>query len=247
MAFSIGIWYDAHNTKGGAVRVKRRRGWLIPVFLGTEGGLYTLFLILDLLGHWDWSVPVKYASIVVCLFFSLGGKRLMACAMAFTLLADTFLLLLDAHYLAGVASFCAVQILYLLRIRGWGGWPLPLWAALRGGLFAAALAISAAGGILTSLTAVSAFYFTQLLCSAAESFPLARRGRPHLLFSAGLLLFIGCDLCVGLHNLPGLLGADPTAPIFSFAAVGMWLFYLPSQVLLALSGRENALRKGGMP
>ena len=48
MAFSIGIWYDAHNTKGGTVRVKRRRGWLIPVFLGAEGGLYTLFLILDL-------------------------------------------------------------------------------------------------------------------------------------------------------------------------------------------------------
>ena len=51
-------------------------------------------------------------------------------------------------------------------------------------------------------------------------------------------LFLLCDVCVGLRNqpslLPGLAGA---------AQVGMWLFYLPGQVLLVLSGfpkrREN--------
>ena len=46
----------------------------------------------------------------------------------------------------------------------------------------------------------------------------------------GLLLFVGCDVCVGLHNLAGL-----PVPLSAFAQVGMWLFYLPSQVLIVLS------------
>ena len=61
---------------------------------------------------------------------------------------------------------------------------------------------------------------------------------PERLFAAGLWLFLLCDVCVGLRNqpslLPGLAGA---------AQAGMWLFYLPGQVLLVLSGfpkrREN--------
>lgn len=223
--------------------MKGRIGWRIPLFLGCEAGLCLLFLALDLSGRPDWSVPVKYISIAVCLLVSLGGERRMALAMAFTLLADTFLLLLDAGYLAGVASFCVVQILYLLRIRRWGGWPLPLWAGLRGGLFPAALAVLAALGVLEPLTALAAFYFTQLLCSAAESWVTVRQGRDRLCFAAGLLLFVGCDLCVGLHNLPNLLPVDASGGIFSFAAAGMWLFYLPSQVLLTLSGQPDFSRK----
>ena len=50
------------------------------------------------------------------------------------------------------------------------------------------------------------------------------------MFGTGLLLFVGCDLCVGLHNLAGI-----PAPLAAFARVGMWLFYLPSQVLITLS------------
>ena len=49
-------------------------------------------------------------------------------------------------------------------------------------------------------------------------------------FGIGLLLFVGCDVCVGLHNLTGT-----PAPLAAFAQVGMWLFYLPSQVLIVLS------------
>ena len=41
----------------------------------------------------------------------------MAWAMAFTLAADTFLLLLDRWYGMGIVLFCVVQGLYLARIR----------------------------------------------------------------------------------------------------------------------------------
>ena len=44
-------------------------------------------------------------------------------------------------------------------------------------------------------------------------------------------LLLCCDVCVGLHNLSGPL---PGA-ISAFADFGMWLFYLPSQLCVALS------------
>lgn len=46
-----------------------------------------------------------------------------------------------------------------------------------------------------------------------------------------MTLFVGCDVCVGAFNSPGLAPAGA----YQFAQVGMWLFYLPSQVLIALS------------
>jgi len=51
----------------------------------------------------------------------------------------------------------------------------------------------------------------------------------------GLWLFLLCDVCVGVHNQPELFPEWLAA----FAQVGMWLFYLPGQVLLVLSGRKK--------
>ena len=67
-------------------------------FVGLETALYLLFLALDAFS--TGGDGVKYLAIVVCLLAAVwsarhGGSRLMAWAMAFTLAADTFLLLLD--------------------------------------------------------------------------------------------------------------------------------------------------------
>ena len=81
-------------------------------FVGLETALYLLFLALDAFSAGG--DGVKYLTIVVCLLAAVwsarhGGSRLMAWAMAFTLAADTFLLLLDRWYGAGIALFCVVQ------------------------------------------------------------------------------------------------------------------------------------------
>ena len=55
------------------------------------------------------------------------------------------------------------------------------------------------------------------------------------LFFAGLVLFLCCDLCVAAFQFPEYL---PPA-VFSFVRVGMWLFYLPGQALIALSGMRE--------
>ena len=160
-------------------------------------------------------------------------QRLVCAALAFTLAADWFLLILDSFYLAGVACFCVVQAIYLLRLHRWGAgllWPL------RVGLTVAALAVAALLRALEPLTAVTLCYFAELACNTVSALRLGRRGR---CFGLGLLLFVGCDLCVGLHNLAAFLPVVDTGPLFSFAQVGMWLFYLPSQVLITLSVRKK--------
>ena len=73
-------------------------------------------------------------------------------------------------------------------------------------------------------------YFTNFLLNACQAVPLHRP-----LFSVGLWLFLLCDVCVGIRNQPELFPGWLAA----FAQVGMWLFYLPGQVFLVLSGRKE--------
>ena len=175
---------------------------------------------------------MKYASIAVCLVFSVlfarrGGSRLMAAAMALTLGADTFLLLLNDWYGAGVVLFCGVQGLYLVRILRRCG--RSLWG-LRLFLVGAAWAGLWALGLLSPLNLLAAVYFANFLVNACQALSLSMP-----LFAWGLWLFLLCDVCVGVHNQPELFPEWLAA----FAQVGMWLFYLPGQVLLVLSGRKK--------
>lgn len=198
-------------------------------FLAVQALLYLSFLLLDALGAWaGLSTALKYAAILLCLALSLSQRRegrdhaLTALALAFTALADLFLLVLDCCYPLGVAVFCAAQACYALRL----GAPSLRRAGLRLALALAAVGAVAALGLLTALNALAAVYFTQLVLNALGALALRPRNP---LFAAGLVLFLGCDICVGLHAL------FPQLPL---AAFGMWLFYLPSQVCLTLSPKE---------
>lgn len=212
------------------------------VFLCTQAGLYSAFLTLDLLQVGSgWSTALKYGSILLCFLLSCGGgqdpdRRLVRAALGVTLLADLFLLVLGRWYLAGVGAFCVVQALYFVRLRRLRGgrvWPRLL---LRLALSAAVLLVAERFSALEPLTVLSVFYFTQLAANALESlFP----GRRYAAFSAGLVLFVCCDLCVGLQNLSAFLPVSGHGGLFAFARVGMWLFYLPSQVLITLSAGKK--------
>ena len=170
---------------------------------------------------WGTAVILPFAAAAVLLFIFFTPPRAMFPSFV---AADFFLLVLDAWYALGVALFCGVQGLYLARLRTMGA---GLWLPLRLGLTAAALLAAALLGLLTPLNALALVYFPELVCNAAAALSLGRRGR---MFALGLLLFVGCDVCVGLHNLVGT-----PVPLSAFAQVGMWLFYLPSQVLIVLS------------
>lgn len=206
---------------------------LRSTFLSVEGVAYACFLLLDLTGHGDQTTPIKYAGVVLCLAFSLlGTDRLVPLALALTAGADWFLLVRNDRYAAGIALFLCVQTVYYLRLRRMGaGAAYPLRAGLALGLGAGLYLLRLASPV----NLLAGLYFSQLLSNTVLAW---RSGRPGRLFAVGLTLFVGCDVCVGLFN-----ALPPGSPPYSAASVGMWFFYLPSQVLITLSalpGKEEA-------
>ncbi len=198
----------------------------LTAFLTAEALLYLTFLTLDLTGRGGDTIWLKYSGVLLCFVCALvlalrGGDRLVAPALLFTAGADWFLLVRGAHFIPGLLLFLVVQTLYLLRLRRAGAGIDPL---LR-----SALALVLGGAVFalnmaTVLNLLVALYFSQLVANTV----LAWQSRKFL-FAVGLTLFVCCDICVGLFNL-GLA--------LPFSAVGMWLFYLPSQILIALSAKE---------
>lgn len=199
---------------------------LLSSFLSVEGALCACFLVLDLTGQGDRTTSIKYAGILLCLAFSLlGGDRLVSLALALTAGADWFLLVRNDHYALGVALFLCVQTVYYLRLRRAGAdsaWPLRSALALGAGLGVYALHMA------SPLNLLAALYFSQLASNTLLAWRL--KGRRWRTFALGLTLFLGCDLCVGLFN-----ALPQDSPLYFAVSVGMWLFYLPSQVLIALS------------
>lgn len=205
----------------------------VAAFLLAEAAVYAAFLTIDLAGTPGPGVALKYAGILLCLIFSLcsarrGGDRTVFPALLLTAGADLLLLVMQRAYPLGVLLFLVVQSLYLIRLRlasrrvWWllrAGTPLLLGAALFG------------LGAAEPLPLLAALYFSQLTVNTLIAWTL--HGRRWRLFALGLTLFACCDVCVGLFNAPAFLPVP--APLYGFARVGMWLFYLPSQILIVLS------------
>lgn len=213
-----------------------RRVLTQALFLALEGLIYVRFLFLDLVGQGAAGNSVKYLGIILCALFAWhqgvhGGSRLVAWALTLTLGADWFLLMLDRYYALGLLLFCgrpgAVSPAHFPGQRG----PGPCGAH---GLVLCLLspALLAVLGRLTGENLLALIYFSNFLCNVALAVRLPRGwGRQ---FALGLVLFLCCDVCVGVFQSPGLL---PPA-LERFASLGMWLFYLPGQVLIVLSGRD---------
>jgi len=219
----------------------------LRLFLGAEAAIYAAILSLDL-----WfpgrapgvTVGIKYAGICLCLAYALATKRrggadgrLLLGAMLLTALADLFLLLREER-MAGVLCFCLVQGVYFWRLRRLrrrgGGSSL----YFRGALAVLALVLLESLGWLVPLVAVAAVYFANLLCTCGETVFAWREGRASGRFALGMGLFLLCDICVGLQNA-GSYAPVAVPGLATLAGVGIWMFYLPAQVLLVTSGLKK--------
>lgn len=199
--------------------------------------------------------------------FDSRDNYILIAALFFTVISDLFLLILDV-YLLGVLTFCVVQFLYLLRITRWNNTEVHnkleqnvlvnkliknvfvnkviqnVFAnKLMQNVFVSALIIlitSIFGFEFDLLTIVSVVYFMGISRNVIEALMIASktRNKKHIIFAIGMLLFILCDINVGLFNIINLsiYTQNWVKEIYNFASIAMWMFYLPSQVLIALSG-----------
>jgi hypothetical protein len=156
---------------------------------------------------------------------------LLRAGLLFTLAADVCLLLIhDITF--GLLFFICVQTIYIIRYL----------SARR--IAFVSIPVLLCLFFLLSLTPLNLMYRLAIVyaCALSTSTLLAflnRKVYPYpnrILVPLGMLLFLLCDINVALFNeLPSSTGR-------SVAWVLIWIFYLPSQLCLALSGAKF---KGG--
>ncbi len=169
---------------------------------------------------------LMYSCIVInTLMIVTAENNLVKLGLVLTLIADTFLVLLNDHWLWGVGCFCLVQTCYALHI----GLDLKQLAVRAAVLVIAEVLLGPVSG-WDLLVVLSIYSFTQLFFNSVYAF--VRKVNTRLAW--GLLLFMLCDLNVGFMNIGSYVASFPAA-IGDLAAYLSWIFYVPSQILIVLS------------
>ena len=223
-----------------------KKVFLILVLL-VELFLYTLFLYFDFndinieISNW-----LKYVGIIICFLASLipifsknaaKTQYFIPFSLFFTLVSDYFLLInTDKNlYIFGVVIFIIVQLSYFIYIETLKKNKTSFLISLIFRIILSSILIIVLSIIrFDLLSIVSACYFVELLMNFITSLSLIKINKYFLIFSIGLLLFIGCDISVGLTNLDLFEGH-----IKNLVSNLMWIFYLPSQVLISFSNYIN--------
>lgn len=87
---------------------------------------------------------------------------------------------------------------------------------------------------------ITVFYFVSIVMNVIDAVRLRNKlvTTANKLFAYGMILFLLCDINVGIFNLSNFVIIDNKffTYLYNFSTIGMWMFYLPAQVLIALSG-----------
>ena len=217
-----------------------KRKILLTLFLMTEAVLYGLILTSGgkLL---IWS---EYISIILCFLFSLFcfQKPLLIGGLALTLCADFCLVICDPiQQLWGMVFFLGAQTFYAAHLHVYDKRASLLIIRLVLTIAGLGIALLVLGENVDALALVSIAYYANLIMNLIVS---ATQWKKCKLLPIGFLLFILCDTVIGLQvasmgYLPIAEGSFLHKLIFMPFNLS-WFFYLPSQVLIALS----CLRKG---
>lgn len=172
-----------------------------------------------------------------------GTKSLIPAALTCTLGADFFLVLTDRFWMAGVLLFCIVQTLYAIELarnavraaQGKRTVHVIVSAGLRLLLFLVFLSVLYRVSYLEPLSALGVLSMAMLTANVLFAWKgyAGRKTAGNLLFALGLLLFAGCDLCLGLRNYS--LDIYGAGTFYRAMALGVWSFYVPSQAAIVMS------------
>ena len=195
-------------------------------------------------------IYLKYAGVLLCLAVSAAMIYLMrdsdavvlTCAFVCTAISDLFILVLDTYYQIGLVTFIFTQTVYLYRLYKDRMDKIKYTLIVR---FAVMLILLGLVDVIMEtginfMLAEVCVYIVMLAANVADAFILSRRGLNNILFGVGLALFLCCDICVGLDNAVDIIGLNlgSAGPVIQFL---IWVFYLPSQVLITFSVKEGGM------
>lgn len=195
--------------------------------------IYTAFLFLDITGRMAaLSSLLKFISICLCYIAVDDKKAHIKKIMALTVAAD-FLLVITPFYTAGILIFIAVQLEYYKYITKKACFPLYHLASMVCAGFAVSIFVNFFIMAIDFNVFLSCIYFFTLINNIRLCMLRSGTSREYTLLTVCLILIMCCDIHVGVTNVfsSGLW--------YSFGLIAMWLFYLPSQVLIALLYSTN--------
>jgi hypothetical protein len=236
-----------------------KKNFTMLIFILIEICIYISFMYIDIFDNANTyllSNNLKFAGIIVCLLYVLlprqnHGDRadvtLLRGAILFTFISDLFILMLD-NYIWGVFTFCIVQFLYLIRLAKWRNsqsgakvFNSIISCLLRNlGIAVAIIILLKMFGIPTNgLMIISVIYFISILFNVIDAFRTMHllKSEKSILFAISILLFLCCDINVGIFNLSDYIYMSTTlfSRIYQFSTIAMWMFYLPAQVGISLT------------
>lgn len=232
---------------------------MVYCFLFVEMLCYFSFLFLDIFkGTYEnllqVSLWIKWISVIGCFSFVAfhkapayrkKEKSVVSAALFFTVIADLFLLLTDWN-IVGVLCFIIVQTLYFYRLMMWNE-EIAFGKRIVGRILSSVVIFFLAlliGNVRNIEFVAVILYIVSLVdnitISASLYFYHVGSKRKSGCFFTGLCLLFLCDVQVAIYNINMFLDIREIpmlSNMIAFAEVAMWMFYLPSQVLIALSGR----------
>ena len=197
---------------------------------------------------------LSYGAIVLAFIFvwlSFDGSVdfiLTVAALFCTVVADLFLVVLEPMLkLPAMIFFSITQFAYFTRIL-LKTKSKPLFIthiAIRSAVSVLILIITAVvlGANSDAVALISLVYFTNLALNVIFAF-IEFKNNP--VIAIGLLLFLLCDFFVGMSMMDGYLTVKEGTLAYFIAHPGFnaaWVFYVPSQALIAASVLSQRLRK----
>lgn len=190
-------------------------------------------------------VYASFLSIVLCFIYAFTNlkieNRYLLSGLVMTVGADFFLVLYEPRQqLYGMIFFVFTQIFYAIKLNKESKNKIFIFIRIILSILINVIAYIVLKENMDLLVIVSLIYYVNIIFNFIEALTIFKKDK---LFTIGLLLFILCDTVIGLQVMSdAYIKISESSILYKILFVDFnlaWAFYLPSQVLIALSSNKK--------
>lgn len=208
-----------------------------------------IFIVIEAVLYWgilaggEYYAVYAYCSIVLCFAYGLlywkTADRWMLAGMACTVGADFFLVVCSPmEQLLGMAFFMVAQSMYAVALHKKQQCKPVVILRVSLTILVPLVAAMVLKEKMDVLSAISLCYYVNLVMNLVAAWAQGNK-----VLGIGFVLFLLCDTVIGLQTVvKGYLPIGEQTLLYQIIFTNfnlVWLFYLPSQVLIALKIKER--------